>query len=148
MDNQQGPTVLHREFCPMLWGSLDGKGFGGEWIYVLWLIPFALQLKLSQCSYLALCCYCCLVTKSCSTLCHPMDYNPPGSSVLGISQQEYWSGLPFPSPGVLPDPGIKTTSPALQADSLPLSHLERPLLKIKSFFKKSKNRDKKEISNC
>ena len=77
-----------------------------------------------------------------------MDYNPPGSSVLGISQQEYWSGLPFPSPGVLPDPGIKTTSPALQADSLPLSHLERPLLKIKSFFKKSKNRDKKEISNC
>ena len=33
--------------------------------------------------------------------------------------QEYWSGLPFPSPGDLPDPGIKPGSPALQADSLP-----------------------------
>ena len=33
--------------------------------------------------------------------------------------QEYWSGLPFPSPGDLPDPGIKSGSPALQADSLP-----------------------------
>ena len=39
-----------------------------------------------------------------------------------FSRQEYWSGLPFPSPGDLPDPGIKPVSPALQADSLPLSH--------------------------
>ena len=35
------------------------------------------------------------------------------------SRQEYWSGLPFPSPGDLPDPGIKPGSSALQADSLP-----------------------------
>ena len=34
-------------------------------------------------------------------------------------RQEYWSGLPFPSPGNLPDPGIKVVCPALQADSLP-----------------------------
>ena len=38
---------------------------------------------------------------------------------MGFSRQEYWSGLPFPSPGDLPDPGIEPTSPALQADSLP-----------------------------
>ena len=38
---------------------------------------------------------------------------------MGISKQEYWSRLPFPSPGDLPDPGIKLRSPALQADSLP-----------------------------
>ena len=38
---------------------------------------------------------------------------------MGFSRQEYWSGLPFPSPGVLPDPGIEPGSPALQADSLP-----------------------------
>ena len=38
---------------------------------------------------------------------------------LGFSRQEYWSGLPFPSPGDLPNPGIKFESPALQADSLP-----------------------------
>ena len=37
---------------------------------------------------------------------------------MGFSRQEYWSGLPFPSPGDLPDPGIKPASPALQADSL------------------------------
>ena len=43
---------------------------------------------------------------------------------MGFSQQEYWSGLPFPPPGNHPNSGIKTTSPAspaLQADSLPLS---------------------------
>ena len=45
---------------------------------------------------------------------------------MGFSEQEYWSGLPFPSPGDLPNPGIKPTSPALQADSLPLSHLGSP----------------------
>ena len=37
---------------------------------------------------------------------------------VGYSRQEYWSGLPFPSPGDLPDPGIKPRSPALQADAL------------------------------
>ena len=38
---------------------------------------------------------------------------------MEFSSQEYWSGLPFPSPGDLPDPGIEHESPALQADSLP-----------------------------
>ena len=38
---------------------------------------------------------------------------------MGFSRQEYWSGLPFLSPGDLPDPGIESRSPALQADSLP-----------------------------
>ena len=48
-----------------------------------------------------------------------MDYSLPGFSSMGFSKQEYWSGLPFPSPGDLPDPGIKPGSPALQAHSLP-----------------------------
>ena len=43
---------------------------------------------------------------------------------VGFSRQEYWSGLPRPPPGDLPNPGIQRTSPALQADSLPLSHVE------------------------
>ena len=47
-----------------------------------------------------------------------MDYRPPGSSVHGILQQEYWSGLPFSSSGDLLNPGIEPRSPALQADSL------------------------------
>ena len=45
-----------------------------------------------------------------------MDCSLPGSS--GFSRQESWSGLPFPSPGDLPDPGIEPGSPALQADAL------------------------------
>ena len=45
---------------------------------------------------------------------------------MGFPRQEYWCGFPFPSPGDLPNPGIKPTSPALQADSLPLSHLGSP----------------------
>ena len=42
---------------------------------------------------------------------------------MGLSRQEYWSGLPFLSPGDLPDPGIELSSPAWQVDSLPLHHL-------------------------
>ena len=42
---------------------------------------------------------------------------------MGRSRQEHWSGLPFPSLGDLPDPGIEPESPALQAESLPLNHL-------------------------
>ena len=38
---------------------------------------------------------------------------------MGFSRQEYWSGLPFPSPGELPDPEIEPRSPAFQADTLP-----------------------------
>ena len=48
-----------------------------------------------------------LVAQLCPTLSDLMDRNPPGSSVHGLSRQEDWSGLPFPSPGDLPDPGIK-----------------------------------------
>ena len=50
------------------------------------------------------------------TLCNLMDCSPPGSSVHGILQARYWGGWPFPSPGDLPDPGIKSIS-ALQEDS-------------------------------
>ena len=44
-----------------------------------------------------------LVTQSCPTLCNPMDCSLPDSSVMEFSRQVYWSGLPFPSPGDLPD---------------------------------------------
>ena len=46
-----------------------------------------------------------------------VTYQAPWS--IGFSRQEYWSGLPFPSPGDLPNPGIKTGSPALHTDALP-----------------------------
>ena len=60
-----------------------------------------------------------LVTKSCLTLGTPwiVAYQAPLS--MGFFRQEYWSGLPFPSPGDFPNGAIKPRSLALQADSLP-----------------------------
>ena len=48
---------------------------------------------------------------------------------LEFSRQEYWSGLPCPSPGDLPDPGTKPSSPVLQVDSLPAEPQGKPTLK-------------------
>ena len=45
---------------------------------------------------------------------------------MGFSRQEYWSGLPFPSPGDLPNPGVEPRSPALQVDALPSELLGKP----------------------
>ena len=59
------------------------------------------------------------------TFATPWTVTHQASLSMGFSRQEYWSGLPFPSPGDLPNPGIEPTS-ALQADSLPLSHLGSP----------------------
>ena len=54
---------------------------------------------------------------------------------IAVSRQEYWSGLPFPSPGYLPNPGIKPGSPVLQADSLPTELLGKPMTNIDSILK-------------
>ena len=51
-------------------------------------------------------------------------YQAPRS--MGFSRQEYWNGLPFPSPGDLPNPGIKPRSSALQTDALPSEPLGKP----------------------
>ena len=61
-----------------------------------------------------------------------MDYSPPVSSVLGISRQEYWSGLPFPFPGDLTNLGIEPGSPELQADSLLTEPPEKPSLEFRA----------------
>ena len=60
-----------------------------------------------------------LVTKSCLTLVTPRTVAFQTPLSMGFSRQVYWSGLPFPSPGHLPNPGIKPRSPALKADALP-----------------------------
>ena len=49
---------------------------------------------------------------------------------MGFSRQEYWSGLPFPSPGDLPNPGIEPGSPALQVDSYPSEPAGKPTGKL------------------
>ena len=68
-----------------------------------------------QCIRQMLCCVlCCAVRtkslQSCLTLCDPMDCSPPGFSVHGILWPVYWSGLPWPPPGDLPDPGFEPVS--------------------------------------
>ena len=56
------------------------------------------------------------VTQSCLTLCDPMDYTACKAPLsIGFPRQEYWSGLPFPSPGYLPDLGIEPMSPVSPA---------------------------------
>ena len=60
-----------------------------------------------------------LVAKSCPTLAPPRTIACQAPLSMGFSRQEYWSGLPFPSPGDLPNPGIELGSPAPQADTLP-----------------------------
>ena len=57
---------------------------------------------------------------------------------MGFSRQEYWGGLPFPSPEDLSDPGIHPGSPALQADSLPFELQGRPKDKGMMFKETSK----------
>ena len=72
--------------------------------------------KVSPCAPAAVLCMC---EQSCLTLCDPTDCSLPGSSVHGFPRQEYWSGLPFPPPGDLHDPGVKSASlgsPALAGE--------------------------------
>ena len=79
-------------------------------------------------TYVCICVHMCSVTQSYLTLCYPVDYSLPGSSVSGILQSRILEGFPFPPPGALQwvDPGIQPlypASPALEVDSLPQNHL-------------------------
>ena len=73
-----------------------------------------------------------LVQHSCPALCDPVDCSWPGSSVQGILRQEYWNGLPLPSPGDLLNPGIEPGLMHWQVDSLPTTNVtwEGPLVRI------------------
>ena len=86
----------------------------GKWIHVyVWLSPFTETITtLSICNSG-------LVTKLCLTLVTPWRGACQALLSMGFSRQEYWSGLPFPSPGDLFDSGTEPASPALQAESLP-----------------------------
>ena len=68
-----------------------------------------------------------LVAQSCPILCDPMAVVCQAPLSIGFSRQDYWSGLPFSSPGDLPNPGIKPGFLALQVDSLPPEPPGKPL---------------------
>ena len=65
---------------------------------------------------------------------------------MGFSRQKCWSGLPFPSPGNLPDPGIKSGSSALQADALPSEPTGKPKIEGKGVRKSDGKRQKAEAT--
>ena len=69
-----------------------------------------------------------LVTASCQALAIPWTVAFQDHLSMGFSRQEYWSGLSFPSPGNLPDPGIEPGSPTLQEDSLLTELQEKPYI--------------------
>ena len=71
---------------------------------------------------------CCLVTKSYPTLFQPHRLLTARLLCLWdfLGKDSGWSGLPFPSPGDLPNPGIRPASPVRQSDSVPLSHQRSP----------------------
>ena len=73
----------------------------------------------------------------------PVDYSPPGSSVHGISQTRILGGLSFPSPGDIPNPGIKPTSPALAGGFFTAESPEKPKGRPQRRAKKKKKRERK-----
>ena len=83
-------TQMQGQLCPEFWCFPDFEG---------------LECKIHS-EVCAVCVQACLLASVMSDS-DPMDWSLPGSSVHGILQQEYWSGLPYPSPGDLPDPGTE-----------------------------------------
>ena len=88
-----------------------------------------------------------LVTKSCPTLVTPWTVACQAPLSTGLSRHEYWSGLPFSSPGDLPDPGIDPGSPALQADSLPTELRGKPQIKRRHEVKRRLFLARKAMTN-
>ena len=68
------------------------------------------------------------VAQLCPTLCDPWTVAHQVPPSIGFSRQEYWSGLPFPSLGDLPDLGIRPGFPALQVDNLPSEPPGKPCM--------------------
>ena len=97
---------------------------------------FAWYMPLYICLSLSVCVFICVLSRGLS-LCDPMDGVPPGSSVHGFSRQEYWSGLPFPTPGGLPNPGVEPeslTSPALAHELFTIVLPQKPIGKLFSLY--------------
>ena len=98
--------------------------------------PPGKAMYICRCPYVCMCvCVCVyvsvyggggLVAKSCPTLVTPRTVACQVPLTIGFSRQECWSGLAFPFPGDLSDPGIEWGSPALQADSLPTELQGKP----------------------
>ena len=113
-------NVLLFYFWSWLYGSNNVKSHKGVWLEISIFLHFNTQ------NHFLLNYHYGLVTKTCPTLVTPWTVASQATLPMGFSRQEYWSGLLFPSPGNLPNPGLKPGSPALQADSLPIELRGKP----------------------
>ena len=102
-----GRGVSASRACVTEWVSLPG-GRGGSGFVCSGFMKTSEWASEVLVVYVVIFVLCC--GRLCSALCSPPDCNPPGSPVRGLSRQGYWSGFPCPSPGHLPDPGIKPVS--------------------------------------
>ena len=130
---RQSPTEEEIKYIPPKWLHLSFFLFGedsGDKFSDLW------------CS-LYMNCYC-LVCKSCITLLWPYGLYLLSPLSMGFSRQEYLSGLPFPSPGDLPNPGTEPTSPALAGRFFTTEPPGKPLSPIKRFLFSAASKQRKE----
>ena len=98
-----GPTTLFQVVTAVL-VSTKRLSFLMQWyLYPYFTTPYPDPNNASQVPGVGCCC---LVAKSCPTLCNPLDCSPQGS-YMRFPRQEYWSGLPIPPLGNLPDPAIE-----------------------------------------
>ena len=129
--NLELPVLTHSSCVPEL-RERAFKSFITEYDIPgrFFICSFYYAEELSFCSYCAACFYYERLLwwwfKSGLTLANPWTVACQASLSIGFFRQEYWSGLPFPSPGDLPNPGIKPGSPALQADSSPTDYEGSP----------------------
>ena len=101
-------SVLQGQICLLLQVFLD---------FLLWLLKPGKKGRYESIEFCllhnSLCV--CIQSQSCPALCDPVDCSPPVPFSVEFSRQEYWSRLPFPSPGDLPNSGIDTSSLASPA---------------------------------
>ena len=89
--------------------------FSSQRYLEIWSVLFTIH----TCVCVCVCVCVCLVTQSCPIPCDLWAVVSQAPLSMQFSRQDYWNGLPFPSPGDLPDLGIEPRSPTLQADALP-----------------------------
>ena len=121
--------------------------------------PQEITLRQGNLMQIALYCMTLFIWSKVKSLSHVQPFATPWTVAyqalpsMGFSRQEYWSGLPFPSPGDLSNPGIKPGSPALQTDALPSEQPGKPRpeywsWKALPFFRgSSQSRDQTQVSH-
>ena len=115
VDSSRPVTVAQQ--AHYLWDS-PGKNTGVGCLFLLQCMKVQSESKVAQ---------------LCLTICDPWTVAQQAPLSMRFSRQEYWSGLPFPSPGNLPNPGIEPRSPTLQADTLTSEPPGKPIIQLRPY---------------